>query len=70
MTKQYLTEKQVSVMTQSALSTLRNNRYMGAGIPYYKIGKSVRYSLEDVNNYMNRRKIFTSDSPGIEVVNK
>ena len=59
----YLTEKQVSAMTEIALSTLRNNRFLGRGIPYYKISKSVRYSLEDVINYINSHKIFTLDSP-------
>jgi predicted DNA-binding transcriptional regulator AlpA len=56
---EYLTERQVSVMTQIALSTLRNNRFMKRGIRYIKIGRSVRYSLEDVIAYMEDRKIQT-----------
>jgi len=63
MATEFLTEKQVSAITKIALSTLRNHRFMGIGIPYYKLGKSVRYNLEDVEKYMDSHKIFTFDSP-------
>ncbi len=56
---QYLTENEVSKMTGIALSTLRNSRFMGKGIPYYKIGKSVRYRLNDVTGYIEARRINT-----------
>jgi hypothetical protein len=59
---QYFTEKQVAQMTGRALQTLRNERFMGRGIPYVKIGRSVRYSLEDVVEFMESRKIGTEDS--------
>ena len=53
----YLTEKEVSTMTGIALSTLRNKRFERTGIPYYKLGRSGRYSLNDVIEYMESRKI-------------
>jgi len=53
-TPQYLTEKQVAEITGFALSTLRNNRFMQRGIPYVKVGKSVRYKLGDVIEFMDR----------------
>jgi hypothetical protein len=56
-TKQYLTEKEVSQMTRRALSTLRNERSAGRGIPYCKVNRSVRYDLKDVVEFMDRRKI-------------
>lgn len=56
----YITEVQVSQITGRALSTLRNERARGKGIPYIKIGRSVRYSLEDVVEYMESRKIRTT----------
>jgi len=59
---QYLTEKQVSEITGRALQTLRNERFLGKGIPYVKVGRSVRYSLEDVVEFMESRKIGTEDS--------
>ncbi|RJP75712.1 MAG: DNA-binding protein [Candidatus Zixiibacteriota bacterium] len=58
-TLRYLTEKEVSDMTRIALPTLRNQRSQGIGIPYSKIGRSVRYSLDDVVAYMGKYKIAT-----------
>jgi hypothetical protein len=58
---QYLNEKQVAEITNRALSTLRNDRFLNRGIPYIKAGKSVRYDLNDVTNYMESRKIVTQN---------
>ena len=55
----YLNEKEVSYLTGIALSTLRNQRFNCTGIPYSKIGRSVRYSYEEVVRYMEQRKITT-----------
>lgn len=55
----YLTEKEVYVITKRALPTLRNDRHRGRGISYVKMGRSVRYSLVDVVEYMEQRKIRT-----------
>jgi hypothetical protein len=60
MTK-YLVEKEVSELIRRAVQTLRNDRHYGRGIPYVKNGKSVLYRLEDVENFMNVRRISTSD---------
>jgi predicted DNA-binding transcriptional regulator AlpA len=54
---QYLNERQVADMTGIALSTLRNQRFDRKGIPYIKAGRSVRYSQQDVVEYMESRKI-------------
>ncbi len=56
---EYLNEKEVSQFTRRALSTLRNDRFNRRGIPYSKIGKSVRYSKVDVITFMEKRKIQT-----------
>jgi len=53
----YLTEREVSEIIRKALSTLRNDRHQRRGLPYYKDGKSVRYNLNDVIQYMEVRKI-------------
>ncbi|MFZ5517670.1 MAG: helix-turn-helix transcriptional regulator [Candidatus Zhuqueibacterota bacterium] len=55
----YLTEKQVAEITKFALSTLRNYRFLGKGIPYIKIGKSVRYNYTDVIEYMESFRVNT-----------
>ncbi len=56
----YVDEKQVSHITGRALPTLRNDRHRGRGIPYVKIGRSVRYSFDDVISFMEARKIKTA----------
>ena len=56
---QYINENQVSEITKMALSTLRNNRSKGQGIPYIKLGRSVRYDLQDVIEFMEAHKIWT-----------
>ncbi len=58
-TPKYINEKQVSEITGRALPTLRNDRHNGRGIPYAKIGKSVRYCIADVIEFMEVRKIHT-----------
>mgnify|MGYP001770117880 CR=1 FL=1 len=56
--KPYLTEQEVSAITGRAISTIRNERFMRKGLPYYKIGgRSVRYKSEDVISYMESRRI-------------
>ncbi len=44
------------------MPTLRNDRHNRRGIPYYKVGRSVRYSLTDVIGFMESRKIVPDDS--------
>ncbi len=53
----YLNERQVSEITGRALSTLRNERSKRTGIPYYKVGRSVRYNFQDVIQFMESHKI-------------
>jgi len=57
----YLTEVEVAEITNMSLSTLRNHRFLGRGIPYIKIGRSVRYNENDVYGFMESRKIQTSE---------
>lgn len=61
--KRWIDERAVSEMTGRALPTLRNDRFLGRGLPYTKMGKSVRYSIDDIVAYMEARRISTSDAP-------
>lgn len=58
----YLKEQEVARITRRALSTLRNERSKGKGIPYFKIGRAVRYSLEDVVQWMESKRITTRNN--------
>jgi hypothetical protein len=60
----YIDEREVANITGFALSTLRNNRFKGEGISYVKVGRSVRYNLEDVVMFMEAHRIQTSTSMG------
>jgi hypothetical protein len=55
----YIDERKVSRITGRALPTLRNDRHKGRGLPYVKMGRSVRYKLDDVIAFMEARKIET-----------
>jgi hypothetical protein len=57
----YLNEKQVSFIIGKAIPTLRNDRFLNRGIPYYKISRSVRYKFQDVIDFMESKKI----TPGV-----
>jgi hypothetical protein len=59
--EKYLDEKLISQITGRALSSLRNDRFLRRGIPYIKLGRSVRYSYRDVVNFMEVRKIITEE---------
>jgi hypothetical protein len=53
----YVDEKEVSRITGRAVQTLRNDRFHGRGLPYHKFGRQVRYSLEEVLDYLKNRRI-------------
>lgn len=53
----YITEREVSALTSLALPTLRNHRVKHTGIPYIKVGRAVRYSLRDVREFMQTRRV-------------
>lgn len=56
-----LTEKEVATMTARSLSAIRQDRHYGRGVPYHKIGRSVRYSLTDITAYLLRHRISTEE---------
>ena len=53
----YLPEKTVAEMTGFSLSKLQQDRFYRKGIPYIKIGRNIRYSMQDVLDYMESHKI-------------
>lgn len=57
MEKMYLTPPEVEKFTGRKLQTLANERHQGRGLPYYKVGSSVRYKLADVIAFMERHRV-------------
>ena len=52
----YLSEKKVSEITSIPLSTLRNHRGTGRGIPYIKTERSIRFDLQDIIQFVKKEK--------------
>jgi len=61
MDKRFVKETIVSEITGLSLQTLRNQRCLNRGIKYLKVGRSVRYDLDDVYKYMFSKKVKTED---------
>ena len=54
---EYLTEKEVEVRYGIKTSLLRKWRYLRKGIPFVKIGSSVRYRSRDVDEYLEKQTV-------------
>jgi len=52
-----VTEKEASRFLGRAVQTLRNDRHMRKGCPYIKIGRSVRYRLLDIEDFLAKHRI-------------
>ena len=55
--RRFLNEKQVSMVYSWPLATLRNWRFLGRGPAYSKIGRSVRYDIADLDEFMEKNRI-------------
>lgn len=48
----YLTEKELAELFGISVSKLQNDRLMGRGIPYVKVGRAVRYASSAVEAWL------------------
>ena len=55
--QQIVNETRVAEIMDVAVQTLRNWRFQRKGPPYIKFGRSVRYSLSDVKQYISKHHI-------------
>ena len=55
--KRYLNEREVAMITGLSVSMLQKMRMHCMGLPYVKIGKSVRYRLEDIQAFMEAHRV-------------
>ena len=53
----WLTEKETAQLTGISVSSLQKQRFCRKGIPYAKVGRSVRYAVRDVQDYMQAHTI-------------
>ena len=62
-----LTELQLAERHQRSVKTLRNERLRGAGVPFVKIGRHVRYRVVDILAFeASHRRLSTSDTGGVK----
>jgi len=54
-----LNQKEVSEWTGMSLAWFEISRFKGTGIPYVKIGRSVRYKTSDVQRWINSHVVCT-----------
>ena len=52
-----LTEDEVSKLFNINKHTLQRERFNGTGIPYVKLGRRVRYKIEDIEKYIKANTI-------------
>ncbi|BBX35747.1 hypothetical protein MMAG44476_11099 [Mycolicibacterium mageritense DSM 44476 = CIP 104973] len=52
-----LTPKELADILGVSQETLAQNRYLGQGVPYIKVGKRVRYQLNDVIAYLEANRV-------------
>jgi len=55
-----LDTRQLSELLRVQPSKLEKDRTLHKGISYCKVGKSVRYRLSDVENYLDSNRVDTS----------
>lgn len=55
--ERYLTDRGVEELTGIKRQSLANARHLKTGIPYYKVGRSIRYKLSDVLGFMEGHRI-------------
>ncbi len=62
--KEFLTEKEVSLLYSVSVSTLRTDRCRGVGPGYIKDGRRVLYPRKTLNEYFYRRFVRTDEAVG------
>ena len=53
----YMTERQAAAFTSLSVHKFRQDRFHCRGIPYVKLGRAVRYSVDDLRAYMAAHRI-------------
>lgn len=56
-----ITEKEAAEILNCSVFALQRQRRVGGHIPYYKVGRSVKYSVADIESYLESQR-FNSTS--------
>lgn len=52
-----MSEREVSHLIGKSVSTLRNDRSLGRGVTYFKVGRTVRYRRGEVLKWLEAQRI-------------
>ena len=52
-----LNDREVALLVGKSVQSLRNDRYMGRGAPYFKVGGAVRYRRGEVLKWLDAQRI-------------
>ncbi|MDR1777730.1 MAG: DNA-binding protein [Desulfovibrio sp.] len=55
--KRFVSEKTLGEMLERPVSSLQQDRFFGRGLPYVKLGKLVRYELNEVIAYLENCRV-------------
>lgn len=55
-------QKTIAALLDCSTQLLERNRWLGAGIPFLKIGRTVRYRKKDVLDYLENQNAYHSTS--------
>jgi len=54
---QIIDEHEAAKILNKSVQTLRNDRHLRKGSPYLKLGRSVRYRVDDLLDYLEKCRI-------------
>jgi len=60
-TERFIDETETAGMLSISVHTLRGQRHARRGLPFYKIGRSVRYKLSDILSHMSGLRVETTE---------
>lgn len=52
-----LNEHEVVLLVGKSVQSLRNDRYLGKGAPYFKVGRAIRYRRGEVLNWLETQRV-------------
>lgn len=64
--ERFIDEKQASEITGMSEAWFQKMRWSGGGIPYIKVGRSVRYRESDVLSYFEAHRVSQANNADLE----
>ena len=58
---QFLSEIEVAKILSISRATLQQNRWLGRGLAFIKIGRCIRYSTDDLQAFIEANRVATEE---------